>query len=104
MILNQMVLTRRKNVFGICIRLKPNTSCEVFVAFKFQNNIQIHKRCECHVGGQNDYQSMILWCDFHQSIVLFMLHHDLRGGYTEPNIVHDPIFHGMPLLQSWHIF
>jgi hypothetical protein len=80
MILNQVVLTRRKNVFGICIRLKPNTSCDVPMVFIFQNNIQIHKCCEYHVGGQNDYESMIPWCDLHKSRVLFMLHHDLRGG------------------------
>jgi hypothetical protein len=78
--MNQMVFTRKKNGFGICIHLEPNTSCDIHVAFIFQNNIQIHKCCEYHVGGQNDYESMILWCNLHQSKVLFMLHHDLRGG------------------------
>jgi hypothetical protein len=52
MILNQVVLTKRKNVFGICIRLEPNTSCDVHVAFILQNNIQIHRHCEYHLGGQ----------------------------------------------------
>jgi hypothetical protein len=102
MIMNQVVLTRRKKVFGICICLEPNISCDVLVAFVFQNNIQIHRHCEYHVGGQNDYESMILWWDLHQNRVLFMFYHDLHGELTKPNIVHDLIFHGMP--QSWHIF
>lgn len=78
--MNQVVLTRRKNVFGICICLEPNTSCDVHVAFILQNNIQIHKRCKYHVGGQNEHESMILWWDLHKNIMLFMFHHDLRGG------------------------
>jgi hypothetical protein len=83
----------------ICIHPKPNIGCGI-PCHLYSKVAYIYIHCIANVMGE--YK--LPMCSWFWSGILFetmfsMLCHDLRSRTIELNIVHDPIFDGLPQIQ-----